>query len=98
MKKIEELYKNNSHAKVVIKAYIYNIAKNVCSLLPLFQGKIDAVVITGGVCYSKLIQKLIKEQLTFLGRILWYPGEFEMESLALNTLSVLEGKSIANEY
>lgn len=98
MRWIEELYEQDSHAKLVIKAYIYNIAKSVCSFLPLFQGKIDAVVITGGVCHSKLIQELIKEQLTFLGRILWYPGEFEMESLALNTLSVLEGKSIAYEY
>jgi len=98
MKQIENLYKNDSYAKLVMKAYIYNISKSVCSFLPLFKGKIDAIVITGGVCHSKLIQKLIKEQLTFLGRILWYPGEFEMESLALNTLSVLKGKSKANEY
>lgn len=98
MKKIEELYRHDLHAKLVVKAYIYNIAKSVCSFLPLFQGEIDAVVVTGGVCHSNLIRELIRDQLNFLGNILWYPGEFEMESLALNTLSILEGKSEANEY
>jgi butyrate kinase len=98
MKLIEDLYDNDSHAKLIMKAYIYNISKSVYSFLPLFKGQVDAVVFTGGVCHSRLIQKLIKEQITLLGRLLWYPGEFEMESLALNTLSVLEGKSIAYEY
>lgn len=98
MKRIEDLYKNDSYVKLVMKAYIYNISKSVCSFLPLFKGKIDAVVITGGVCHSKLVQKLINEQISFLGRLLWYPGEFEMESLALNAFSVLKGESRANEY
>jgi butyrate kinase len=67
-------------------------------LLPLFQGRIDAIAITGGVCHSKIIQDLIKKQLSFLGSIIYYPGELEMESLALNTLSVLKGESDCNEY
>jgi len=98
MKWIEDMYKNDSYVKLIMKAYIYNISKSVCSFLPLFKGKIDAVVVTGGVCHSRLVQKLIKEQLAFLGRLLWYPGEFEMESLAFNTLSVIKGEIIANEY
>ncbi len=98
MKQIANLYKNDPNVKLVIKSYIYNICKYVCSFLPVFKGNIDAVVITGGVCKSELIQALIGEELSFLGKIFWYPGEFEMESLALNTLSVLEGKSRAYEY
>lgn len=98
MNQIEDRYRNDSHAKLVIKAYIYNISKYVCSFLPIFKGNVDAVVFTGGVCKSELIQELIKEQLGFLGRIIWYPGEYEMKALALNTLSVLKGESEAYEY
>ena len=98
IKRIENLYKSDSYAKLVMKAYVYNISKSVCSFLPLFKGTIDAVAFTGGVCCSKLVQKLIKRQLSFLGRLLWYPGEFEMESLALNILFVLKGELRANEY
>lgn len=98
MKRIENLYKSDSYTKLVMKAYIYSISKSACSFLPLFEGKIDAVAFTGSVCYSKLVQKLIKRQLSFLGKLLWYPGEFEMESLALNVFSVLKGESKANKY
>jgi butyrate kinase len=95
---IERLCDANPSARLVLQAYIYGIAKGVCSFLPLFGTFLDAVVFTGGVCHSKLIQQPLKEQLGFLGKLLWYPGEFEMESLALNTLAVLQGERAAYEY
>lgn len=95
---IERLYDESSDARLVMQAYIYAIAKGVCSFLPLFGTSLDAVVFTGGVCHSKLIQQLLKDRLGFLGKLLWYPGEFEMESLALNTLAVLQGEFEAYEY
>jgi len=98
LKYIETLYYKDSNAELIVKAYVYNIVKNICSFLPIFKGKIDAVIFTGGVCHSELLRKLLKEQISFLGKIIWYPGEFEMESLAQNVILALKGEIPTNEY
>lgn len=95
---IEKLYYGDKKAKLVVEAYVYNIAKYICSFLPIFRGKIDAVILTGGVCHSKLIKELITEQISFIGKIVWYPGEFEMESLAQNVVLAMQGEISINDY
>lgn len=98
LKYIEEIYYKDNSAKLVVNAYVYNIAKYICSFLPIFKGRIDAIIFTGGVCHSKLIKRLLIEQVSFLGKIVWYPGEFEMDSLAQNTFLAMKGEISLNEY
>lgn len=85
-------------ARTVIDAYVYQIAKGVSSFLPLFNGKPDALVFTGGVVHSEKIRSLLSASLGFIGRLLWYPGEFEMEALAEGVYKVLKKNVIALEY
>jgi len=95
---IENLVRKEASAQIVLDAYVYQIAKSVASLLPIFSGEVDAVVLTGGVTCSTGIQKALEERLSFVGRILWYPGEFEMDALAQGVRAVLLGKEQVHEY
>lgn len=95
---IEAQSKKNKKLSVVLYAYIYNIAKYICSLLPVFEGNLDAAVITGGVCRSDFIREKLHEKIGFLGKIMFYPGEFESESLACNVFLAIKGEVTINEY
>ncbi len=94
-KMIEE---GNDNAELVFKAMAYQIAKGVGQLSTVLKGKIDAIVITGGMAYSEKLIKLIKERIDFLGNIIVMPGENEMKSLTLGTLRVLKGEEKAKEF
>ncbi|MDW7669114.1 MAG: butyrate kinase [Bacillota bacterium] len=94
-KMIEE---GNSRAELVYEAMAYQIAKGVGQLSTVLKGKMDAIVITGGMAYSEKLIKLIKERIDFLGNIIVMPGENEMKSLTLGTLRVLKGEEKAKEF
>ena len=97
MSEILKEAEKNPKNMMIIEAYIYNVSKYACSLLPIFNGQLDAIVVTGGVVKNEFIRELLKKYLSFL-KIMWYPGEFEMETLALRTLDALEGREEILEY
>ncbi len=95
---ILRLAEDDAGAKSVVDAYVYQIAKGVSSFLPLFGGRPDALVFTGGVVHSEAIRRMLGEALGFAGRLLWYPGEFEMEALAEGVRGVLRGDFLPLDY
>jgi len=95
----EEMINNgNEKAKLVYEAMAYQIAKEIGSCAVVLKGKIDAIVITGGIAYSQMFTSWIKDRVGFLGPVVIYPGEGEMEALALGGLRVLKGEEKAKEY
>ena len=94
-KMIEE---GNQKAKLVYKAQAYQIAKGIGQLAPILNGKIDYIILTGGMAYSAKMTSMISERVNFIAPIEVVPGEEEMEALALGTLRILTGKEKANEY
>jgi butyrate kinase len=98
MQAIEDLASKETGGRAVLDAYVYQIAKGVASFLPIFSGKVDAVVFTGGVTCSTSIQKALEERLSFVGKILWYPGEFEMDALADGVRAALLGQEQVRDY
>ena len=75
----------------------YNVAKEIGSMLVVLQGKADAVILTGGVAHSKLVVDYIKMMISPFVKVVVYPGEDEMEALAMSGLRVLRGEK-AKEY
>jgi len=61
-------------------------------------GKVDAVVLTGGLANSKMLVDWITERVSFIAPVLVFPGEDEMRALALGVLRVLRGEEQAKEY
>ena len=88
----------DKHAKLILDAMIYHVAKNIASESAVLCGHIDAILLTGGLARSEYIVSRLRERIGFLTPIRCFPGEDEMEALALNALAVLRGKRKAKEY
>ena len=62
------------------------------------QGKVDAVLLTGGIANSERLTDSITQKVEFLGPVLVFPGEDEMEALTLGGLRVVSREEEAKEY
>jgi butyrate kinase len=88
----------NTEAEVFIKAYCLSAAKYIAALATTICGKVDAIVLTGGVCHSTVITGQISERVGFIAPVVIYPGEDELESLAENGYGILSGEFEIKEY
>lgn len=86
------------HAMLILRAMCYSTAKAIGEMAVSLKGQVDAILITGGVAHSQRLTDFIAQHVDFIAPIYVYPGENELESLALNALAVLTGERAANEY
>jgi len=82
----------DAKARLVLEALAYNVAKEIGAMLAVLQGEADAVVLTGGIAYSKFVVEYIKKMISPMIKVTVYPGEDEMEALAMSGLRVLRGE------
>lgn len=94
----ERIAAGDTHAKEVLDAMIYQIAKAIAALTPAFRGKVDAVLITGGIAYSKYVTGELIKLIDYIAPIEIFPGEDELEALAMNALGALSGELPVNIY
>ncbi len=92
------LEERDRHAELIFNAMIYHTAKAIASEAAVLYGKIDAILITGGMARSEYIIKRLRNRVGFLAPFYVYPGEDELEALALNAFDVLSGKREAKPY
>lgn len=85
-------------AAVVYEAMAYQIAKSIAEMTVPLKGKVDAIILTGGVAHSKMLTDMIKEYAGHLGEIVIMPGEKELEALAAGAYRIVTGKETVNEY
>lgn len=98
-REVEKMIENgNKKARLVYEAMAYQIAKGIGELATVVEGKVDFIIITGGIAYSNMLTDWIKKRVEFIAPVEIMPGENEMESLALGTLRVLKGEENAREY
>lgn len=88
----------DAQAALVLEAMCHNVAKNIGKLAVVVKGKVEDVIITGGLAHSKVFTDWITERVSFIAPVTVIPGENEMESLALGALRVLRGEEKAREY
>lgn len=98
-KEVEKMIENkNKEAKAVYDAMIYQIACEIGSRAVALKGKVDAIVLTGGLAHSDYLTSKLKEWTSFIGKVMVYPGQDEMKALALGALRVLRGEEEAKTY
>lgn len=85
-------------ARLVYEALAYQVAKAIGELATVVEGKVDRIVITGGIAYQKPFVGWIARRVAFIAPVEVMPGENELESLAQGTLRVLRGEETAREY
>lgn len=86
---IQSIEAGDDHARLVLDAMIYNVAKSIGAASTVLYGKVDAILLTGGIAYSDYVISRLRERISFLAPVFVYPGEDEMEALALNALGAL---------
>ncbi|HPL98278.1 MAG TPA: butyrate kinase [Bacillota bacterium] len=85
-------------AALIFDAMAYQIAKEIGAMATVINGKLDAIILTGGLAYSDLLCREIARRVEFIGPVLIYPGEDEMQALAEGALRVLKGAEKAKIY
>lgn len=85
-------------AELAYRTMAYQVAKEICALAAPLQGKVDAILLTGGFAYDKVLMGWIEEYVGFLAPVHVYPGEDEMLALAQGAMRVLSGKEVAKVY
>ncbi|MDS0528488.1 butyrate kinase [Clostridium sp. SHJSY1] len=85
-------------AKLIHDAMGYQVAKDIGAAAVVLDGKVDAIILTGGMAYGKPIVNLIKGKVSFIAPVVVYPGEDEMLALAQGVIRVLDGEEEVKEY
>lgn len=85
-------------AKLIQNAMAYNIAKSIGASSTVLKGKVDAIILTGGIAHNPDLVDYIKDMVNFIAPVVVYPGEDEMQALAINGLMVLRGEVQAKIY
>jgi butyrate kinase len=85
-------------AALIFDAMAYQIAKEIGAMATVINGKLDAVILTGGLAYSELLCRNIRRRVEFIGPVLVYPGEDEMQALAEGALRALKGDEKTKIY
>jgi butyrate kinase len=88
----------DKQTELVFEAMIYNIARYIAAAAVPVCGKVDYIILTGGIAHSEYLTTKIKEYVGFLAPILISPGENELQALAEGAYRVLIGKETAKEY
>ncbi|MDO4930159.1 MAG: butyrate kinase [Bacteroidales bacterium] len=95
---IRRIEGGDKRAELLLDAMIYQTAKCIAAEGAVLCGKIDAILITGGMAHSDYITSRLRRRISFLGPVHVYPGEDEMQALALNALAVLRGQRELKQY
>lgn len=82
----------------VLQAMAYQVSKEIGAMSTVLNGKVDAILITGGIANSKWFCNLISERVYRIAPVHLYPGEDEMGALAENATLALEGEIEIKEY
>ena len=85
-------------AKLIENAMAYQIAKSIGEAAVVLKGKIDAILLTGGIAYGKPIVAEITRYVDWIAPVKVYPGEDEMRALAFNAFLILKGEAEAKNY
>ena len=88
----------DKQAELAYRTMAYQVSKEICALAAPLAGKVDAILLTGGFAYDKMLMGWIEEYVGFLAPVHVYPGEDEMLALAQGALRVLTGKETAKVY
>jgi len=88
----------DARAQLIYDTFAYHIVKHIGAYAAVLEGKVDAILITGGIANDKVLTEKIKKSVSFIAPVTIYPGEFEMEALAAGAIRVLKGEEKPKNY
>lgn len=94
----DAILNGDSKAKLIHDAMGYQVAKDIGAAAAVLDGKVDAIILTGGIAYEKIMIDFLRPKIEFIAPITVYPGENEMLALAEGVIRVLDGQEEIKEY
>ncbi|MDE6711306.1 MAG: butyrate kinase [Alistipes sp.] len=88
---MERIAQGDERAAKVLDAMCYNISKQIGAMAAALEGKVDGILLTGGIAFNEPVVEAIRRRCSFIAPVTVYPGENELEALAINALAVLRG-------
>ena len=99
MRDVEKMVnEGDAKATEVRNAFIFQVSKDIGSMAAVLKGKVDAIVVTGGIAYDKGVVAGLKEACEWIAPFTVYPGEDELGALVQGGLRVLNGEEEAKVY
>ena len=98
MIEVTEKAKSDEYTARVLGAFRYQIAKEIGAMAAVLNGKVDQIILTGGIAYGKETVAAISEKVEWIAPITVYPGEDELLALTQGALRVLNGDEEAKVY
>ena len=92
------LVDKDPNASLIYQAFLYNMGKAIGALAAAAHGKVDAIILTGGIAHGKEVQDTLRSMTGWIAPVTVYPGEGELEALALAGVGALSGETVAQEY
>ncbi|MBD3369316.1 butyrate kinase [Candidatus Fermentibacteria bacterium] len=86
----ERARKGDREADLALRAMAYQIIKEAGAMAAALDGEVDCLVITGGVAHDEWMVERISKGVEFMGRVLVFPGECELEALVRGVLRVFD--------
>lgn len=83
--------KGNRKAEKIVDAMAYNVSKAIGQMYAVLDSTVDGIILTGGLTYSECFRMKIINRIERMGKVLIYPGEFELNALAEGALRVMQG-------
>ncbi|MBD5547042.1 MAG: butyrate kinase [Lachnospiraceae bacterium] len=99
MRDVEKMVNDGDEKAAEIReAFIMQVAKDIGSMACVLKGKVDQIIVTGGIAYDKVVVSGLKERAGFIAPITVYPGEDELLALAQGALRIMNGEEQAMTY
>lgn len=99
MRDVEKMVDDgDAKAKEIRDAFIFQVTKDIGSMACVLDGKVDQIIVTGGIAYDKAVVAALKEKAEWIAPFTVYPGEDELLALVQGGLRVMNGEEKAMEY
>ncbi len=85
----------DAKSTAVFEAMIYQIGKEAGAMAAVLEGKVDAVLLTGGMAHSERAVARLRGFVEWIARVEVFPGEDELQALAEGVFRVLDGEETA---
>lgn len=88
----------DKYAKLIYDAFIYQIGKAVGGCAAALKGKVDGIILTGGIAHDRYLVDRLREYIEWIAPVSVQAGEFEMEALAAGAIRAMERQEEVRQY
>jgi butyrate kinase len=95
---LARISKNDNRAQLVFRALHYQLAKEIGAMATVLDGRVDAILLTGGLAHSSELIQALRKHVDWIARVAVFAGEDELRALAEGALRVLHQREEERIY